>query len=258
MKYYVVDVFTDESFKGNPAGVCVLDGWPENSLMQNIAFENGLAETAFLTGSNGKYGLKWFTPEHEMDLCGHATLGSAYVALNYLEPALASVEFDSNSGKLFVRRENNAYLMDLPSRMPVRIDIPPALPRALGVNVLEAWQSRDTMAVVESEDAVRNLKADLDLLKEPGELRNFIVTARGGDCDFVSRFFTPGATIPEDPVTGSSHCSLIPYWAKALGKTEMTAKQLSRRGGSLSCRDCGDRVKIGGQARIYLIGEIFV
>jgi len=258
MKYYVVDVFTAERFKGNPAGICVLDSWLETSLMQNIAFENGLAETAFLVGANGKYGLKWFTPEQEMDLCGHATLGSAYAVLNYLEPKLRSVEFDSNSGKLFVEREGDEYLMDLPSRMPVRIEIPPVLPRALGVNVLETWQSRDMLALVESEEDVRNLNVNLNLLKELGELNNFIVTARGSDCDFVSRFFTPGATIPEDPVTGSAHCSLIPYWSKILRKTDMTAKQLSKRGGSLRCRDCGDRVRIGGHARIYLIGEIFV
>ena len=256
MKYYIVDAFTEQVFSGNPAGVCLLDAPLEPAVMQKIAFENNLSETAFLVKRDGYYDLRWFTPETEIDLCGHATLGSAFVLMSYVDSAMDRVDFETQSGRLTVTRDGGRYLMDFPARMPVPCDKPALLEAALGVPVLETHLSRDLLALVGSEVEVRSLKPDFRRLREMEDIFAFIVTARGDTCDFVSRFFTPSAGINEDPVTGSSHSTLIPFWSRRLGKTDMTARQLSRRGGTLYCKDRGDRVEIGGSAALYLEGEI--
>jgi PhzF family phenazine biosynthesis protein len=256
MKYYVVDAFTDQHFCGNPAGVCLMNDWPEDSLMQNIAFENNLAETAFVVERDGYYDLRWFTPRVEMDLCGHATLGSAFVLMNQVNPDMNAVEFHTRSGPLYVKKDKGILVMDFPSRKPVPCEKPAYLEKALGVKISETHLSRDLLALVEDESVVRNLQPDFSTLREMGDAFAIMVTARGKDCDFVSRFFAPGVGVDEDPVTGSSHATLIPFWSERLNKTELLARQLSPRGGTLYCRDCGSRVEIGGKAVLYFTGEI--
>ena len=256
MKYFVVDAFSDKHFGGNPAGVCLLDKPLDETVMQRIAFENNLSETAFLLKQDGYYDLKWFTPETEIDLCGHATLASAFVLMNFIELGVEMVDFDTLSGTLTVNRNDDMYLMNFPSHKPSPCAKPDALEEALGVNVLETHRARDMLALVESESAVRELKPDLLKLGTIRDVFAFIVTAKGTDCDFVSRFFAPNAGIPEDPVTGSSHTILTPFWTERLGKKELSARQLSRRGGVLACRDLENRVEIGGKAILYLDGEI--
>lgn len=256
MKYYVVDAFTDQKFSGNPAGVCVLDHWLDDLLMQKIAFENNLAETAFLVKKEGCYELRWFTPEVEIDLCGHATLASAFILMN-MKKELQEVTFNTKSGILKVKRDEDKYLMDFPSRKPVPCEIPPLLEAALGVRILGTFLSRDLLVLVEKESDVIHVSPDFSMLKKIDAFA-FVVTAKGTTCDFVSRFFVPNAGIDEDPVTGSSHSTLIPFWSERLHKTEMTAKQLSKRGGMIYCKDCGPRVEIGGKAVLYLIGDIIL
>ncbi len=261
MKYYMIDAFTDRLFGGNPAGVCLLEDELPAETMQMIAFENNLAETAFVLSRGGELSLRWFTPEMEMDLCGHATLAAAFVLMDCLPSAADTVSFSTRSGVLTVRRgENGLYVMDFPSRMPVPVPVPPLLGEALGCPVLEAYQSRDLVAVTESEETVRSLEPNMELIKKISSELAFavVVTAPGDSCDFVSRFFAPNAGIVEDPVTGSAHSELIPLWHKKLGKREMLARQLSRRGGVLYCEDAGGRVLIGGRAVCYLRGEISV
>lgn len=256
MKYYVVDAFTEKLFCGNPAGVCLLDQRIDDNTMQKIAFENNLAETAFVLKVDDIYELRWFTPEVEIDLCGHATLGSAHILMNYVDTSMKKVDFMTKSGKLTVIRDGEHYTMDFPSRKPEPCDKPELLESALGLKVLETHLSRDLLAVVENEDILLHMKPDYQLLKQINQVFGFIVTAKGSTCDFVSRFFAPNAGILEDPVTGSSHSTLIPFWSERLSKKELTAKQLSSRGGSLLCRDQGERVEISGKAATYLIGEI--
>ncbi|HKM33672.1 MAG TPA: PhzF family phenazine biosynthesis protein [Lachnospiraceae bacterium] len=260
MKYYVVDAFTDEVFKGNPAGVCLLDVAIPDEKMQKIAFENNLAETAFLLKKEDTYYLRWFTPDVEIDLCGHATLATSYVVMNYVDSNMTYISFETQSGTLTVTRNGNLYRMDFPSRMPVPTQIHPMLEEALGCKVLEAHIARDLVVVVEDEETVRNLHINIDLIRKISKDIVFAVTvtAKGDTCDFVSRFFAPNAGIIEDPVTGSSHSSLIPFWSERLHKEHMLAKQLSPRGGVLICENAGDRVHISGNAVCYLIGEIQV
>jgi PhzF family phenazine biosynthesis protein len=258
MKYFVVDVFTQEHFCGNPAGVCLLEEWLKDDIMQKIAFENNLAETAFLVKQNGYYDLRWFTPEIEIDLCGHATLGSAYVLMNYADPSMKKVDFHTMSGVLTVEREGDLYSMNFPSRKPVPCEIPDLLEKALGTKVYETHVARDLLVLIKDSDTLARLKPDFSLLKQIDNVFGFIVTAKGEDCDFVSRFFAPNAGISEDPVTGSSHTTLIPFWSERLSKTVLTAKQLSKRGGSLYCRDLNTRVEISGNAVTHLIGEILI
>jgi len=257
MQYFVVDAFADRLFSGNSAGVCLLDSWPDDAVMQSIAMENNLSETAFLVReSSGAYGLRWFAPETEIDLCGHATLASAFVLMNEVRAVSDTVEFHTISGTLTVSKNGDVFTMDFPSRPPVPCEVPPLLEQALGASVLEAHASRNLLALLENEDAVRNLRPDISLLKQLKDVFAVVVTARGTDCDFVSRFFAPGIGVPEDPVTGSSHSTLIPFWHARLGRNQMIARQLSARGGTLMCEYCGDRVKIGGTAVCYLRGEI--
>lgn len=256
MKYFVVDAFTDNVFKGNPAGVCLLENPISDELMQNIAAENNLAETAFVLPADNGYNLRWFTPEVEIDLCGHATLASAFVIRNFVNKNMENVNFFTKSGTLSVTYQSGLYEMDFPSRPPNQIDITPIVEAAFSARILEAYLARDMMLVVESENAVKNLQPDIEKIRQLTEGFGVIVTARGEEVDFVSRFFAPNNGIAEDPVTGSSHCTLIPFWAERLRKDTMTARQLSKRGGMLYCKNCGERVKIAGHAALYLIGEI--
>ena len=265
MKYYVTDVFTDSLFGGNPAGVCLLEEWLDVSVMQSIAAENNLSETAFLVRREGHYDLRWFTPAIEIDLCGHATMGSAYVLFQFVEKSAKELRFNTQSGMLTVARDGDRLWMDFPARPGVLAQNYSCLAKAMGIESFETYKSADILVVLDSEDTVRSISPDFEMLKQvraeaymPGDNFGIIVTAPGSDCDFVSRFFAPNAGINEDPVTGRAHCVLIPYWSKRLGKTSMTARQLSKRGGYIWCEDTGERVKIGGQACLYLEGEIRV
>jgi PhzF family phenazine biosynthesis protein len=255
---YQVDAFSSRLFSGNPAAVCPLEKWLPDEVMQAVAAENNLAETAFFVPENGSYGLRWFTPGVEIDLCGHATLASAYVILNRLSSRGDTVSFQTKSGELTVHRNGDLYSLDFPSRPPQRTEVYPRLIEALGTVPLEILAARDYMVVYESEEQVRTLQPNMELL---GQIDRFavIVTAPGSDgFDFVSRFFAPAKGVPEDPVTGSSHCTLIPYWARRLNKTVLRARQLSKRGGELWCELHGDRVTIAGHAALYLEGSIRV
>jgi len=253
---YQVDAFTLGPFSGNPAAVCPLDTWLDDATLQNIAAENNLAETAFIVPSDEGYDLRWFTPTIEVDLCGHATLAAAFVVLNHLQPDLDSVSFETISGKLVVSRDGERLSMDFPARAPPPIPVSDALSDALGQRPSEVNLSRDILAVYDDEATVRALKPDYAKLLGLEEGLGVIVTAKGDTADFVSRFFVPKGGIDEDPVTGSAHCCLAPYWGERLGKTEMTAYQASRRGGVLQVRVAGDRVILGGQAVTVFIGEI--
>lgn len=258
MKYFIVDAFTDRLFSGNPAGVCIIEEWPEDSVMQNIAAENNLAETAFVINRGGYYDLRWFTPETEIDLCGHATLASAFVISHFVDTDTFDMDFHTKSGVLSVKKIGDLYEMDFPARKPAPIPVLPLMEEAMGVPVLEAHKARDLLLLLESEEQVRNLQPDLKATAKIPDCFAVIVTAKGSNTDFVSRFFAPNAGIPEDPVTGSSHSTLIPFWAERLGKKKMSARQLSKRGGTLFCEEQGDRIKISGYAALYLQGEIFI
>ena len=258
MRYFVVDSFTEQLFKGNPAGVCLLDEWLSDEVMQNIAAENNLAETAFVVKRDGyyDYNLRWFTPTTEIDLCGHATLASAFVISNFVDQNAVAMNFHTKSGVLPVVKTGDLFEMDFPARKPLPIPVTPLMEQAVGVPVREAHLSRDLLLLVDSEQQVKNLTPDFDLIAKLPDCMGLIVTAKGDEVDFVSRFFAPNAGITEDPVTGSSHCELIPFWAERLKKDQLTAKQLSQRRGTLYCTACGERVKIAGKAFLYLKGEI--
>ncbi len=255
---YQVDAFASQRFAGNPAAVCPLDAWLPDGLLQAIAIENNLSETAFFTKENGHYLLRWFTPAHEVDICGHATLGSAYVISTYLEPGCETVHFHSpHSGDLTVTRDGDLFTLDFPSRPAERVEDPSAEIAALGLEPQEVWRAVKGMMVLQNEAEVLAAQPDLEKVAAlPSD--GLIVTAPGRDCDFVSRYFAPHAGIPEDPVTGSAHCTLTPYWAKRLGKTRMTARQVSQRGGELIVEDRGDRTLISGRVVPYLEGRIRV
>jgi len=259
---YQVDAFASALFRGNPAAVCPLEEWLPDQTLQNIAAENNLSETAYYVRKGERYQLRWFTPAVEVDLCGHATLGAASVILDVRrEVAGPRVVFDSRSGELTVERQESAdgkgvlYALDFPSRPPGPTEVHPDLARGLGSEPAQLLAAMDYFCVFDSEEQVRELKPDMQTLAGV-DLRGVIATAPGRDCDFVSRFFAPAKGIPEDPVTGSAHTTLIPYWAKRLGKTKLFARQISRRGGELWCEDRGDRVGIAGGAVQYLEGRI--
>lgn len=254
---YQVDAFTNRQFGGNPAAVVLLDDWLPDGILAAIAAENNLAETAFVIPHHDSAPLRWFTPAVEVDLCGHATLAAAHVLFQYTYPSADRLSFATRSGKLTVTRDDGLLSMDFPSRPGQPQEVTDSLASALGRRPREAYLARDLMAIFDSESEVRTLRPDpqhIALL----DAFAVIVTAPGDTVDFVSRFFAPRAGIPEDPVTGSSHCTLIPYWAARLGKTELVAKQLSARGGDLVCKSNGDRVTIAGRAVEYLRGEITV
>lgn len=254
--FYQVDAFSRRVFSGNPAAVCPLDAWLEDSILQGIALENNLAETAFfIPQGDGSFHLRWFTPTVEVDLCGHATLASAYVLMNHLEPGRTEVSFHSRSGELRVVRSGELYSLDFPSRPPQRVAPPANLLEALGSEPEEVWMARDYLCLYENETHVRALTPDMAKLAGVDAFAT-MVTARGNEVDFVSRFFAPARGVPEDPVTGSAHCTLIPYWSKVLEKKKMTARQISQRGGELFCEDRGDRVSIAGAAALFATGTI--
>jgi PhzF family phenazine biosynthesis protein len=263
MRYFHVDAFAQTPFTGNPAGVCPLDAWPAATLMQQIAAENHLAETAFIVpraGAPAEYDIRWFTPAVEIDLCGHATLASAHVLFTHLGLAETQVTFHSQSGPLRVTREADGRLtLDFPSRPPQELTThPTGLTDALGATPLRVLASRDLLVTFNSEAEVQALRPDMARLAAL-EYVGVIATASGtGELDFVSRFFGPRVGVPEDPVTGSAHSTLIPFWAEKLGKTELRARQISPRGGDLWCRLRGDRVDISGYAVTYAAGELLV
>ncbi|MBL7961277.1 PhzF family phenazine biosynthesis protein [bacterium] len=250
---YQIDAFTGNLFKGNPAAVCPLNEWLNDETLLNIAAENNLSETAFFVKEGMGYRLRWFTPEVEVDLCGHATLAAAFVIFNYIDPSLNRVVFATQSGNLTVTTNGKLLAMDFPSRKPAACSPPHDLIKGLGVSPAETLKSRDYFVVYSSEEEIKNLKPDMSLLSKLDAL-GVIVTAKGNQVDFVSRFFAPGAGIPEDPVTGSAHSSLIPYWAEKLAKSKLHALQVSKRGGELFCELNGDRVMISGHAVKYLEG----
>jgi PhzF family phenazine biosynthesis protein len=259
---YQVDAFTDRLFGGNPAAVCPLEEWLPGELMQAIAAENNLSETAFFAPRAGEdaYDLRWFTPEVEIDLCGHATLATAHVILERLRPELDELRFHSRSGPLKVVRRGEELELDFPAAPPVRVDTPGALVEALDAAPLQAWHSEKAgkfLALMEDEKAVRALRPHWPAFEELDAM-GVIATARGDEVDFVSRFFAPAVGIPEDPVTGAAHCVLTPYWASILGRDRLRARQISARGGSLTCELRGERVGLAGRAVIYLEGTIGV
>lgn len=254
---YQVDAFADGVFTGNPAAVIPLYEWPSDELMANIAMENNLSETAFFVRKGEYFELRWFTPEEEVDLCGHATLASAHVLYEFLDYTDPVVVFETKSGRLFVDREDGFYSMDFPAWDYREIEVTERVTKALGVRPSELYMGqRDMMAVFETEKDVRDLDPDFRLVSRLDGL-GLICTAPGRDHDFVSRFFSCEVSIPEDPVTGSAHTMLVPFWAERLGKRELTAYQASRRGGLLHCENLGGgRVKISGRAVSYMTGTI--
>ena len=254
---FQVDAFTTRRFSGNPAAVMPMESFPADAVMQAIAAENNLAETAFLVPDGGDYRLRWFTPAVKVPLCGHATLASAAVVMERLEPGRSSVVFHSASGPLTVKRKDAGYVMDFPARPSEQVALPPGLAEALGAVPVEVFVNKfNYMVLLESVHVVRELAPDMAAIARM-DRSGVIVTAAGdGNYDFVSRYFCPAKGIPEDPVTGGAHCMLAPYWAKRLGKTVFHAFQASRRGGEIICRLAGDRVELEGTCVFYMKGEV--
>jgi len=253
---YQIDAFTKNLFSGNPAAVIPLDDWVDESLMQKIAMENNLAETAFFLRNGDHYDLRWFTPVFEINLCGHGTLASAFVLFNFLGYTGKNITFQSKSGPLVVTKEKGLLLMDFPAWKPERInDYPAELISSLGKpEIVGVYKNREFIVELYDEEAVRKCQPDFGLMKKVKDM--IIITAPGREVDFVSRFFAPNAGIDEDPVTGSAHSQLIPFWSMKLGKKKMTARQLSFRGGEVYCEDKGNRVIMGGHCVFYMKGEI--
>ena len=255
-RIFQIDAFTQRRFAGNPAAVMPLESFLPDATLQAIAAENNLAETAFIVPDNGNYRLRWFTPETEVPLCGHGTLASAAAVMERIEPARNQVVFHSASGPLTVRRSGEAYVMDFPARLSESVAAPAGMAEALGSKPVEVWVNAfNYMAIFESEQELRDLAPDMPAVARL-DRSGVIVTAPGDRAhDFVSRYFAPQKGIPEDPVTGSAHCMLAPYWGKRLGKTEMLAYQASRRGGEVLCRIVNDRIELEGTCVFYLEGE---
>ena len=255
---YQVDAFTDHLFGGNPAAVCPLTEWLPDQTMQNIAMENNLAETAFFVKEEDYFHIRWFTPLAEVDLCGHATLATAHVIFQFYDRKKHEIRFQSRSGILIVRKKDELITLNFPSDTTHPVDPPPFLLESLNINPIEIYEGKtDYLLVVNSQKEVEQLNPDFGLMNK-SECRGVMVTATGIDCDFVSRFFAPRVGVNEDPVTGSAHTTLIPYWSKKLGKTMMTAIQLSKRRGHLWCKYLDDRVEISGKAVTYMVGKINV
>jgi PhzF family phenazine biosynthesis protein len=252
---YQIDAFTSKPFKGNPAAVIPLETWLPDDAMQSIAEENNLSETTFFVPTKSGFHIRWFTPITEVDLCGHATLAAAYVLFNFLGYDKGTIAFDSKSGMLTVIQNKDWLVMDFLAQPPIHCDVPDDIINAFGKKPIECLRSEDYIVVFETESDISSVKPDMDYLKKL-DLRGVIITSKSQQYDFVSRFFAPKYGIEEDPVTGSSHTQLIPYWAQKLGKTKLTAKQVSRRGGELICELQNDRVLISGKAVKYLEGRI--
>jgi PhzF family phenazine biosynthesis protein len=259
---YQIDAFTDRVFAGNPAAVVPLESWLPDATLQAIAAENNLAETAFFVSEGEDWRLRWFTPTVEVDLCGHATLASAHLIFERLKPGATNIRFQTRSGLLEVGKKGDVLALDFPTRMPAKVDdtaLAAGVARALGAAPDEVWKARDVMAVYKRAADVAALKPDFAAVARL-DAWAVLATAPGDTpgVDFVSRFFAPSHGIPEDPVTGSAHCELIPFWAKRLGKAKLSARQISARGGVLECEHRGERVTIAGKAVLYLEGSIFV
>lgn len=255
---YQIDAFTDKIFSGNPACVVPLSQWLPDELLLKIARENAVAETAFFVDKGFNIHLRWFTPEMEMDLCGHATLATAHALKQIRNYSKNKILFETLSGELEVRIKDSLYILNFPSRKPEPSGLPELLKKAINIMPEAVLKSRDYVLVYSSEEDIKNIEINrmfFDQLQLG--TGGVIFTAKGKDCDFVSRFFTPRASVFEDPVTGSAHCSLIPYWSEILGKQKMTAKQVSERGGTLYCENKMQRVLIGGEARVFSIGKLW-
>ena len=255
---YQVDAFADNIFSGNPAAVVPLDNWLPDDIMQNIALENNLSETAFFISKEKGFHIRWFTPVAEVDLCGHATLATAHVLFSYLDYSEKEIQFESRSGILQVRKENEWLLLNFPVSRLKETAISEKISDAFSILPNQCFRGRDDlMLIYQNEEEIENLKPDFQKMADI-DTRGIIATAKSDKYDFVSRFFAPAVGINEDPVTGSAHTMLIPFWTKTLAKKELTAKQISARGGILKCRHLNDRVEIGGKATTYLIGEIYI
>jgi PhzF family phenazine biosynthesis protein len=258
IKFYQVDAFTDKLFGGNPAGVCPLEDWIPEDVMQNIAFENNLAETAFFVLNGTDYELRWFTPVSEVDLCGHATLASAHVLFEHLAYSKDKIVFHSRSGELTVRKDDDKLVLNFPADIFKKVEASEDLINGIGKKPMETYKGKtDYLLVYPSQKDIEEINPDFGLIMK-SKARGVIVTAKGNDVDFVSRFFAPDVGINEDPVTGSAHTTLTPYWAGKLGKPELSAMQISKRRGKLQCRLIKDRVEIAGNAVTYLEGYIKV
>lgn len=256
IKLFQADAFTDKIFHGNPAAVCILEEWIAAEIMQNIAAENNLAETAFIVKKENDYEIRWFTPTVEVDLCGHATLAAAHVIFEYYDYPSAIIHLNSKSGWLSVEKKGEFLTLDFPADTFEEVNTPPAFIKALNATPLKAYKGKtDYLLYFSTQKEIEDLQPDFILLSTV-DCRGIIVTAAGTDVDFVSRFFAPQSGINEDPVTGSAHTTLIPFWNRITGKLILTAKQLSKRQGYLKCEFLGERVKITGQAVTYLQGEI--
>ncbi len=255
MKQFTVDAFTDKIFGGNPAAVCVLEKFLPEDLMQKIAMENNFSETAFVVKEKNFYKLRWFTPAAEIDFCGHATLASSFVILTQIEPNLNFVEFETRRGKLTVTKVDNFFEMDFPAYEYKKIPVTAEMQAAIGAEILEAYLSRDLLMVVKDAETVEKLQPNFEkILKLEGTTQ--AVTAAGKNFDCVSRVFAPKVGVNEDPVTGSTHCLIAPYWAEKLGKKKIFARQASKRGGILHCEIFNQRVKISGQAVLFAISKL--
>jgi len=252
---YQIDAFAEAPFQGNPAAVCPLEDWLPDDVLQCIAEENNLSETAFYVGRGNSFELRWFTPTKEVELCGHATLAAAHVLFELNSSIGSRITFQSRSGPLNVYREEGLLTLDFPAQHGVECEVPKAMLEALGASPRECYRAMDYMAIFDSEDEITAMAPDFHRLKSLG-LRGVIIASPGITSDFVSRFFAPNFGVDEDPVTGSAHCMLAPYWAGRLGKRDMSARQLSKRTGRLRCRVEGDRVLISGRAVAYLTGTI--
>ena len=257
MKQYVVDAFTDKVFHGNQAAICVSDTWLPETLMMDITRENNFSETAFIVKEGEKWHLRWFTPGGEIDLCGHATLGAAFVLLNFYEKEVEEVVFTTLSGDLVVTRRGDLFEMEFPAYDLKPVEVTDAIEEALGVRPVSAYMARDLLCVIDDEQTVRKMTPDLEKIKQLDGLL-LHVTARGSEEDCVSRSFAPKLFVAEDPVCGSGHCHIIPYWADRLGRDELVAYQASRRGGTLYCRRAGSKIFMAGKAALYSIDELFV
>jgi PhzF family phenazine biosynthesis protein len=258
LKIYQVDAFADKVFGGNPAAICPLEKWLPDDVMQKIAMENNLAETAFYIPEGHGFHIRWFTPKAEVNLCGHATLATAFVLFELLNYQGNAVSFQSRSGELKVTKNKNMLTLNFPTDKIQKEEINESMLKCFDKKPVEVYSGRDDfMFIYNSQYEIENIKPDFNSIAA-FKKRGIIITAKGNDCDFVSRYFAPAFGINEDPVTGSAHTTLTPYWTKKLGKTDLTAVQLSERKGHLKCKFLDDRVEISGEAKLYMTGEIFV
>ena len=255
LKIFQVDAFAEELFQGNPAAVIPLSSWMDENVMQKIADENNLSETAFFVKGNNEYHIRWFTPTTEVDLCGHATLASSFVIFNFIEENIQQIKFTSKRGNLFVSRKGDLITLDFPAVRPVEKELNQLVLDCFPVKPIKYFTGNFDLVLFDSEEFIKNYEPDFELLKKLHQ-HGVIITAKGRDVDFVSRVFVPNEGINEDPVTGSAHTMLVPYWANVLNKKSLTAKQVSKRGGKLWLEDNNDRVLISGKAKLFFVGEI--